>query len=51
LPALSGKRGFLDLLRQEGVEIVFGNPRHKTYTRTAEEVNIIGRVVWYARKL
>jgi benzoylformate decarboxylase len=26
LPVMSGKRAFLDLLRQEGVEIVFGNP-------------------------
>src|SRR6201996_113496 len=26
MPVMSGKRAFLDLLRQEGVEIVFGNP-------------------------
>src|SRR6516162_4948875 len=26
LPAMSGKRAFLELLRQEGVGIVFGNP-------------------------
>jgi benzoylformate decarboxylase len=26
LPVMSGKRAFLDLLRQEGVEVVFGNP-------------------------
>src|SRR5262245_2447803 len=26
LPAMSGKRAFLDLLKQEGVEVVFGNP-------------------------
>jgi benzoylformate decarboxylase len=26
VPVISGKRAFLDLLRQEGVEIVFGNP-------------------------
>jgi benzoylformate decarboxylase len=26
LPIMSGKRAFLDLLKQEGVEIVFGNP-------------------------
>src|SRR5262245_23327573 len=26
LPVMSGKRAFLDLLKQEGVEIVFGNP-------------------------
>src|SRR5438552_4705706 len=26
LPVMSGKRAFLELLKQEGVEIVFGNP-------------------------
>ena len=26
LPIMSGKRAFLDLLKQEGVKIVFGNP-------------------------
>ena len=26
MPALSGKRAFLELLKQEGVEIIFGNP-------------------------
>jgi benzoylformate decarboxylase len=26
VPVISGKRAFLDLLKQEGVEIVFGNP-------------------------
>src|SRR5215472_7390416 len=26
MPVISGKRAFLDLLRQEGVEILFGNP-------------------------
>ena len=26
MPVMSGKRAFLDLLKQEGVEIVFGNP-------------------------
>jgi benzoylformate decarboxylase len=26
LPAMSGKRAFLELLKQEGVEILFGNP-------------------------
>src|SRR5882672_5444680 len=26
LPVMSGKRAFLDLLKQEGVEILFGNP-------------------------
>jgi benzoylformate decarboxylase len=26
LPAMSGKRAFLELLKQEGVEMVFGNP-------------------------
>src|SRR6202521_1827867 len=27
LPAMSGKRAFLELLKQEGVEVVFGTPR------------------------
>src|SRR4051812_40957255 len=26
LPLMSGKRAFLDLLKQEGVEVMFGNP-------------------------
>jgi len=26
LPVMSGKRAFLDVLKQEGVEIMFGNP-------------------------
>ena len=26
MPHLSGKRAFLELLRQEGVEFIFGNP-------------------------
>jgi hypothetical protein len=26
LPVMSGKRAFLDLLRQEGVTVMFGNP-------------------------
>jgi benzoylformate decarboxylase len=26
LPVMSGKRAFLDLLKQEGVELIFGNP-------------------------
>ena len=26
MPVISGKRAFLDLLKQEGVEILFGNP-------------------------
>src|SRR5205085_5668542 len=26
LPVMSGKRAFLELLKQEGVEILFGNP-------------------------
>src|SRR3546814_9336393 len=26
LPSMSGKRAFLELLKQEGVEILFGNP-------------------------
>ncbi|WP_353861257.1 helix-turn-helix domain-containing protein [Azospirillum formosense] len=27
------------------------NPKHRTYERTADEVNIIGRVVWFARRM
>lgn len=27
------------------------NQRHKSYERTADEVNIVGRVVWFARRL
>jgi len=27
------------------------NPRYSTYERTAEEVHLIGRVVWTARRL
>ena len=26
MPVISGKRAFLELLRQEGIEILFGNP-------------------------
>src|SRR5258708_5756779 len=26
MPLMSGKRAFLELLRQEGVEVIFGNP-------------------------
>ena len=26
MPVMSGKRAFLDLLKQEGVDIIFGNP-------------------------
>ncbi|MEQ8332302.1 S24 family peptidase [Nisaea sp.] len=27
------------------------NPRYQTYERTVEEVNIVGRVIWFARSL
>ena len=27
------------------------NPNHRAYERTAEEINIIGRVVWFGRRL
>lgn len=30
--------------------LISDNPKNLTYERTAEEVNIIGRVVWYARR-
>lgn len=33
------------------VRIISDNPKHDTVTRTADETNIIGRVIWYARKL
>ena len=26
MPVISGKRAFLELLKQEGVEVLFGNP-------------------------
>jgi benzoylformate decarboxylase len=26
MPVMSGKRAFLELLKQEGVDIIFGNP-------------------------
>lgn len=31
--------------------ITSDNPRHRTYERPAEEISIVGRVVWYARRL
>jgi hypothetical protein len=33
------------------VEIISDNTLHKRYERTVEEAHIIGRVVWFARKL
>ncbi len=33
------------------LSIASDNPKHRTYERTAEEVNIIGRVKWVARRL
>nr|WP_222532543.1 S24 family peptidase [Azospirillum sp. 412522] len=33
------------------VVIASDNPRHGRYERTADEVNIIGRVVWFARRM
>ncbi|WP_085594272.1 XRE family transcriptional regulator [Thalassospira sp. MCCC 1A01428] len=33
------------------VRIVSDNTHHSVYERTIDEVNIIGRIVWYARKL
>lgn len=33
------------------ITISSDNPRHGRYERTAEEVNIIGRVVWFSRRL
>ncbi|WP_278360214.1 XRE family transcriptional regulator [Thalassospira xiamenensis] len=33
------------------VRVVSDNAHHSTYERTVDEINIIGRIVWYARKL
>ena len=33
------------------VLIKSANPRYETYERTAEEVSIVGRVVWFARRM
>ncbi len=33
------------------VKILSDNPAHPAYERTADEINIIGRVVWFARRL
>jgi len=35
----------------ETVRIISDNPRYSAYERTAEEIRIVGRVVWYARDL
>jgi phage repressor protein C with HTH and peptisase S24 domain/DNA-binding XRE family transcriptional regulator len=34
-----------------GFKIMSDNPKHSTYERTIEEINVIGRVVWFARKI
>ena len=33
------------------LSITSDNPRHRTYERPADEISIVGRVVWYARRL
>lgn len=33
------------------LEVKSDNPKHRTYERSADEVSIIGRVVWFARRL
>ncbi|MEC4591642.1 LexA family transcriptional regulator [Nitrospirillum amazonense] len=33
------------------VEIKSDNPKHRTEERTVDEINIIGRVVWYGRRI
>ena len=33
------------------VHLVSTNRRYPTYERTVDEINIIGRVVWYGRRL
>ena len=33
------------------LKVLSDNPLHADYERTAEEVNIVGRVIWYARRV
>jgi transcriptional regulator with XRE-family HTH domain len=33
------------------IKIISDNTRHEPYTRTAEEVQVIGRILWFARRL
>ena len=33
------------------IQVQSDNPNHQPYARTAEEINIIGRVVWFGRRL
>jgi benzoylformate decarboxylase len=63
LPAMSGKRVFLELLKQEGVEILFGNPgttelplmdalaveNELRYVLALQEASVIGMADGYAQ--
>jgi benzoylformate decarboxylase len=63
LPAMSGKRAFLELLKQEGVEILFGNPgttelplmdalaveNELRYVLALQEASVIGMADGYAQ--
>jgi len=63
LPAMSGKRAFLELLKQEGVEMLFGNPgttelplmdalaveNELRYVLALQEASVIGMADGYAQ--
>ncbi len=63
MPVMSGKRAFLDLLKQEGVEIIFGNPgttelplmdalavdNELRYVLALQEATVIGMADGYAQ--
>ena len=63
MPAMSGKRAFLELLKQEGVEILFGNPgttelplmdalaveNELRYVLALQEASVIGMADGYAQ--
>jgi phage repressor protein C with HTH and peptisase S24 domain len=41
----------LEFHNPEAVQIISDNPQYAPYTRAMKEINIIGRVVWFAREL
>ena len=41
----------LELQPEESVRILSDNPQYAPYTRALSDINIIGRVVWFAREL
>src|ERR1700752_4817348 len=63
LPVMSGKRAFLELLKQEGVEVLFGNPgttelplmdalaveNELRYVLALQEATVIGMADGYAQ--